>query len=130
MILPLRILPLATLALAVAATTTCTDAPAPPPPPIPPETLAAEHEEWRTGRRNSLANPEGGVVSWIGLWELAEGSNWFGSDRTLAIVLPAEESPPLAGKLDLAEGRVRLDSRGRLWNRRARRGPGDRTDRP
>ena len=47
-------------------------------------------------------------MSWIGLWELAEGSTWFGSDRTLAIVLPPEDSPPLAGKLDLAGGRVRL----------------------
>lgn len=70
--------------------------------------LPAEHEEWRTGRRNSLANPEGGVVSWIGLWELPQGSTWFGSDPTLAIVLPAEDSPPLAGKLDLVGGQVRL----------------------
>ena len=95
-------------AITLAATTACADTPFPPPPPIPPETLAAEHEEWRTGRRTSLANPEGGVVSWIGLWELAEGSSWFGSDPTLAIVLPAEDSPPLAGKLELADGRVRL----------------------
>ncbi len=108
MILPFRILTSTALAFIVAATTTCTEAPAPPPPPIPPETLATEHKEWRTGRRNSLANPEGGVVSWIGLWELAEGSNWFGSDPTLAIVLPAEDSRPLTGKLELAGGRVRL----------------------
>ena len=97
------------LAIALAVTTTCTDPPFPPPPPISPETLAAEHEEWRTGRRNSLANPEGGVVSWIGLWELAEGANRFGSDSTLPIVLPAEDSPPVAGTLRLADGQVRLE---------------------
>ena len=107
MIPPLRILPATAFAFAAAATT-CGDPPTPRPPPIPPETLAAEHEDWRMGRRNSLANPEGGVVSWIGLWELAEGSTWLGSDRTLAIVLPPEDSPPLAGKLDLAGGQVRL----------------------
>ncbi len=110
MILPLRPPPVPALVLpfAVAAAITCADAPAPPPPPIPPETLAAEHEEWRIGRRNSLANPEGGVVSWIGLWELAEGPNRFGSDSSLAIVLPAEDSPPVAGTLHLADGQVRL----------------------
>lgn len=112
MILPLRTPPSPLLALvfpvAAAVTSACADAPTPHPPPIPPATLAAEHEEWRTGRRNSLADPEGGVVSWIGLWELAEGPTWFGSDPTLAIVLPAEDSPPLAGKLDLVGGRVRL----------------------
>ena len=100
--------PVLVLAFAVVAATTCADAPAPHPPPIPPETLAAEHEEWRTGRRNSLANPEGGVVSWIGLWELAEGPNRFGSDSSVAIVLPAEDSPPVAGTLHLAAGQVRL----------------------
>ncbi|MDE2793763.1 MAG: DUF1684 domain-containing protein [Gemmatimonadota bacterium] len=112
MILPLRTppspLPALVFPVAAAVISACADAPTPDPPPIPPETLAAEHEEWRTGRRNSLADPEGGVVSWIGLWELAEGPTWFGSDRTLAIVLPAKDSPPLAGKLDLAGGRVSL----------------------
>ena len=100
--------PALALAFAVGAAATCTDAPTPQPPPIPPATLAAEHEEWRTGRRNSLASPEGGVVSWIGLWEIAEGPNPFGSDPSLAIVLPAEDSPPVAGTLHLAEGQVRL----------------------
>ena len=70
--------------------------------------MSAEHEEWRAGHRNSLANPEGGVVSWIGLWELAEGPNPFGSDSALTIVLPAGDAPPLAGTLHLGDGQVRL----------------------
>ena len=70
------------------------------PTPIAPEVLAAEHEEWRDRRQRSLANPNG-VVSWIGLWELADGANPFGSDPARAIVLPLEDSPPLAGTLHL-----------------------------
>ena len=66
-----------------------------------PEVLAAEHEEWRARRQGSLANPDGGVVSWVGLWGLEEGANPFGSDPALDIVLPAEDSPPLAGTLHL-----------------------------
>ena len=89
-------------------TASCTDTPARQPPPIPPGALAAQHEEWRVERLGSLADPEGGVVSWIGLWELAEGPNRFGSDSSLAIALPPEDSPPLAGTLHLANGQVRL----------------------
>ena len=97
------------LAAVVAATATaCADAPFPPLPPVTPETFAAEHEEWRANRRNSLADPEAGVVSWIGLWQLAEGANPFGSDSALAIVLPAGDSPPVAGTFHLADGRVHL----------------------
>lgn len=77
-------------------------------PPISPEVLAAEHEEWLARREGGLANPRGGVVSWIGLWELAEGANPFGSDPSLAIVLPVEDSPPLAGTFFLETGRIRL----------------------
>ena len=84
------------LALVVLATA-CTDDRAGPPPPIAPEVLATEHEEWRERRRNGLANPNGGVVSWAGLWELREGANRFGADPDLVIVLPAEDSPPFAG---------------------------------
>ena len=50
------------------------------PPPVDDDVLAAEHEEWREGRRRSLANPNAGVVSWDGLFELREGANTFGSD--------------------------------------------------
>ena len=71
------------------------------PTPIAPEVLAAEHEEWRDRRQRSLASPNG-VVSWTGLWELVEGANPFGSDPALAIVLPEEDSPPLAGTLHVA----------------------------
>ncbi len=100
--------PFLVIVIVAAAAVACADAPVPHLPTVPPETLAAEHEEWRASRRNSLANPEGGVVSWIGLWELAEGPNRFGSDPALAIVLPAEDSPPAAGTLHLAGGQVRL----------------------
>ncbi|MDE2662023.1 MAG: DUF1684 domain-containing protein [Gemmatimonadota bacterium] len=70
--------------------------------------MAAEHEEWREGRRRSLANPNAGVISWDGLFELREGANTLGSDRSAAIVLPEEDAPPLAGTLYLEDGVVRL----------------------
>lgn len=81
-------------------------------PPIDPAVLAAEHEEWRARRQNSLANPDAGVISWAGLWELAEGANPFGSDPSLEIVLPVEDSPPVAGTLYLEGGQVRLEPAG------------------
>ena len=96
----------ATLALALAA---CSGAPWPDPPPVDPEVLASEHEEWRANRRSSLANPDAGVISWVGLWELEEGANRFGSDPSLDIVLPGKDSPAVAGTLHLEGGQVRLD---------------------
>ncbi len=76
--------------------------------PISPEVLAAEHAEWRANRHRSLTNPAAGVISWAGLWALAEGPNRFGSDSSLAIVLPPEDAPPFAGTLHLENGEVRL----------------------
>ena len=94
-----------TLAILVAAAfgVSCADESLRQPTPIAPDVLAAEHEEWRERRQRGLASPNG-VVSWIGLWELEEGANRFGSDPSLAIVLPAEDSPPLAGTLYLETG--------------------------
>jgi len=76
--------------------------------PVSPEVLAEEHAEWRANRHRSLTNPAAGVVSWAGLWALDEGPNRFGSDSSLAIVLPPEDSPPFAGTLHLENGEVRL----------------------
>ena len=100
------VLGLAILGLAVLGTGCAEERP--PAAPVPPEVLAAEHEDWRVNRKNSLTNPDGGVISWAGLWDLHEGENRFGSDPSLAIVLPEEDSPPLAGTLHLAAGQVRL----------------------
>ena len=100
-----RALFLAPLATAAA----CSDAAWREAAPVEPGVLAAEHEEWRANRRSSLARPNAGVISWDGLWELAEGANPFGSDPSLEIVLSGDDSPPLAGTLHLDEGQVRLD---------------------
>ena len=94
------------------ALTACSDAPWPQAEPVDPEVLAAEHEEWRANRHGSLSRPDAGVISWGGLWELAEGANAFGSDPSLAIVLPEEDSPPHAGTLHLSGGQVRLEPAG------------------
>jgi hypothetical protein len=63
------------------------------------ERLEAEHEEWRRARHDGLVAVTGGVVLWIGLFELNEGTTPFGADPDLPIVLPAEDSPPRAGTL-------------------------------
>ena len=96
------------VALLCAAAVGCTRDVWPNPPPVDPDVLAAEHEEWREGRRSNLANPNAGVLSWDGLFELADGANTFGSDPASAIVLPEEDAPPLAGILHLNDGAVRL----------------------
>jgi hypothetical protein len=96
------------VALLCAAAVGCARDEWPDPPPVEPGVLADAHEEWREGRRNSLANPNAGVISWDGLFELREGANTFGSDPSAAIVLPEEDAPPLAGTLYLEDGAVRL----------------------
>ena len=80
----------------------------PEPAPVDPGALAAGHEEWREGRRTSLANPNAGVISWDGLFELVDGANTLGSHPSSAIVLSDEDSPPLAGTLHLEDGSVRI----------------------
>jgi hypothetical protein len=73
------------------------------------ETLLAEHEEWRASRERNLVTPPGGAVLWVGLYELAQGATPFGSDPSLPIPLPVEDSPPLAGTLHRTGQEVRLD---------------------
>ena len=96
------------VALLCAAAVGCAGDAWPDPPPVESGVLAAEHEEWRDGRRRSLANPNAGVISWDGLFELREGANTFGSDPSAAIVLPEEDAPLLAGTLYLEDAAVRL----------------------
>lgn len=95
------------LALAAAA---CVEGAWPDPPAVEPAALAAEHEEWRLDRQAGLVDPTGrGAVLWSGLWELPEGVVRFGADSSLAIVLPAEDSPPVAGTLRRTGRRVALE---------------------
>ena len=81
--------------------------------PAPPAITAAEHDsthhEWRQNRRDGLVRVPGGTVLWVGLWELKEGAVDFGSDSSLAIVLPPDDSPPLAGTLRRTGSEVRLE---------------------
>ena len=87
------------LAVPVLALTACSADPWPDPPPVAAEALAAEHEDWRVYRQGRLVEPPGGAVIWIGLWELHEGEVQFGSDPSLPVALPEEDSPPVAGTL-------------------------------
>lgn len=71
----------------------------PDPPPVATEALVREHAEWRSSRERSLVTPPGGAVLWSGLWPIPEGETSFGSDTSLAVALPPEDSPPFAGTL-------------------------------
>tara|TARA_Y100000590_G_scaffold311728_1_gene352269 strand:- start:5233 stop:6222 length:990 start_codon:yes stop_codon:yes gene_type:complete len=71
----------------------------PEPTPITAEELASEHEEWRSKREKRLVTPPGGPVLWYGLFEIGQGETGFGSDPSLSITLPTEDSPPSAGTL-------------------------------
>ncbi|MCH7531392.1 MAG: DUF1684 domain-containing protein [Gemmatimonadetes bacterium] len=81
----------------------------PAPPPVDVAVFAAEHAEWREYRRGRLVTPPSGPLLWIGLWELEQGANPFGSDTSLALVLPPADSPPLAGTLHRSGQEIRLE---------------------
>jgi uncharacterized protein (DUF1684 family) len=71
--------------------------------------FAQEHQEFRENRRERLVRPFSGVVMWMGLWELDQGATPFGSDPDLPIVLPEEDSPPLAGIIHRTGQQTRLE---------------------
>jgi uncharacterized protein (DUF1684 family) len=94
--------------LAALAVAGCSEA-WPDPAPIDTETLLAEHEEWRSWREERLVTPPGGAVLWMGLWDLPEGDSRFGSADDLAIELPEEDAPALAGVLRREGATVTLE---------------------
>ena len=81
----------------------------PAPPPVSPDVFAQEHQEWRENRRERLVRPFSGVALWMGLWQLAQGATPFGSDASLSIVLPEEDSPALAGTIHRSGQEIRLE---------------------
>ena len=80
----------------------------PSPPLVAAADFEADHEEWRSARRDRLVTPPSGPVLWIGLWELPQGETEFGSDPAVPIVLDTEDAPPLAGTLRRSGQEVRL----------------------
>ena len=96
-------------ALTVLLVIGCTRDEWPGPEPVALEEFASAHQEWRTNRRDRLVRPQSGPVLWIGLWELPQGATRFGSDPELPIVLPASDSPPLAGTFHRSGQEVRLE---------------------
>jgi uncharacterized protein (DUF1684 family) len=67
----------------------------------------ASIDEYRQSREQRLRDPNGWLTL-IGLHWLSPGENPIGSDDSLAIVLPADASPPLAGAFSLEDGVVRF----------------------
>ena len=87
----------------------CETAEWPSPPTVVAADFQAEHEAWRSNRRDRQVTPPAGPVLWIGLWELQQGPTRFGSDPALPIVLNAEDSPSLAGTLHRSGQEIRLE---------------------
>ena len=96
------------ISLALSFSLACADEPWPRPEPVVVERFTTEFNEWREYRRSRLVVPGSGPVTWIGLWELGDGSAAFGADSTLPIVLPRSDSPALAGTLQRSGAEVRF----------------------
>ncbi len=97
------------VAVALPFLTSCGDQPWPSPAALPFEQFTAEHQEWRDWRRSRLVASGPGPVLWIGLWDLKQGATALGADSTLPIVLPASDSPHLAGTLHRSGQQVRFE---------------------
>jgi hypothetical protein len=101
--------PVQRASLAILLCTACADEPWPRPATVPAEQFVREFHEWREYRRSRLVAPGPGPVTWVGLWELNPGTVALGRDAAHPIVLPAAQSPPLAGTLTRADADVRFE---------------------
>jgi len=73
----------------------------------PPGDYVAGIEKWRKERETSLRSDTGWLTV-AGLFWLKEGTNRFGTDPSLEVVLPAGTAPALAGAFELKNGKVRV----------------------
>jgi uncharacterized protein (DUF1684 family) len=63
------------------------------------EAHEADYAEWREARRSALVRPGSGAVTWVGLWDLPNGSSTIGSDDNSDILLLDESVPLTLGTL-------------------------------
>ena len=66
-----------------------------------------QNRTWRNKREKELRS-ENGWLSVVGLFWLKEGSNTFGTGKSMDVVLPAGSAPAKIGALELANGVVTL----------------------
>jgi uncharacterized protein len=90
------------IAIALLIVTACEKWPAPVP--MSPEEHQADFAKWREGRRTGLVRPGSGAVTWVGLWDLPNGSFTVGSSDSSDVLLMDVMIPPKLGTL------VRSDS--------------------
>ena len=90
---------------------------------IPPDELARDLQAYRDYRRSRLIAPGAGPVTWVGLWELRDGSARIGADPSLPIALPAKLAPRLVGTIERAGAEIRFSPASRTAVRRATGAP-------
>lgn len=71
----------------------------PSPSPMTRESHEADYAQWREARRNGLVRPGSGAVTWVGLWELPNGSFTVGSADSSDILLLDDKVPALLGTI-------------------------------
>jgi uncharacterized protein (DUF1684 family) len=71
----------------------------PSPAPMTREAHEADYAQWREARRNGLTRPGSGAVTWIGLWELPNGSFIVGSDDNSDILVLDDRLPRKLGTM-------------------------------
>lgn len=82
--------------------------PWPRPPSITQEQAARDLQAYRDYRRSRLVAPGAGPVTWVGLWELRDGSARLGADPSLPIALPPKLAPRLVGTIERVAADIRF----------------------
>ncbi|HEX6313325.1 MAG TPA: DUF1684 domain-containing protein [Gemmatimonadaceae bacterium] len=77
-------------------------------PPLTREEHAADFAEWRQARRSALVRPGSGAVTWVGLWDLPNGTFTVGSDDASDIFLLHDDVPPRLGTFVRSDDSIRF----------------------
>ena len=76
------------------------------PAPMTREAHEKDYAQWREARRASLVRPGSGAVTWIGLWDLPNGSFTIGSSDSNDVLLIGDSIPPKLGTIARNDGGI------------------------
>jgi uncharacterized protein (DUF1684 family) len=78
----------------------------PAPTPMSLEEHQADFAKWREGRREALVRPGSGAITWIGLWDLPNGSFTVGSNDSSDVLLMGNNFPSKLGTIDRSDSGI------------------------